>query len=74
MLGYDCKRTGGKAHWHGDHVKQLGNAGSMPNWPKQFAGLAAMAQRKGVKLLNASRETALTCIPRVQLEDALRDA
>ena len=30
LLGYDCQRTGGKAHWHGDHPKGLGNAGSMP--------------------------------------------
>jgi hypothetical protein len=26
MLGYDCQRTGGKTHSHGDHPPTLGNA------------------------------------------------
>lgn len=69
MLGYDCQRTGGKVHWHGDHPKGLGNAGAMPKWPQQFAKLkAAMA---GVEIINCSRETALTCFPRASLEDSL---
>ncbi len=72
MLGYDCQRTGGKAHWHGDHPKGLGNAGSINKWPGQFAKLkAAMA---GVEIINCSRETALRCFPRARLEDCLAEA
>lgn len=72
MLGYDCQRTGGKVHWHGDHPKGLGNAGSMPKWPQQFAKLkAAMA---GVEIINCSRETALTCFTRGDLETCLAEA
>lgn len=74
MLGYDCQRTDGKAHWHGDHVKTLGNAGSLPKWPANFAKLATHLQRMGVEVLNASRATALECFPRVSLEDALEHA
>lgn len=71
MVGYDCQRTGGRAHWHGDHVKELGNAGSMPKWPALFGKLAKDMRRQGVEVINATRETALTCFPRLPLEQAL---
>lgn len=71
LLGYDCQRTGGKTHWHGDHPKALGNARSMNNWPTQFKSLARYASAKGVPIENASRATALTFFPRVELARAL---
>lgn len=71
LLGYDCQKTGGKAHWHGDHPRSLGNAKSISNWPTQFRGVARYAKSKGVEVLNCSRSTALTCFPRASLEDAL---
>lgn len=70
MLGYDCQRTNGMAHWHGNHPKGLGNAGSLPKWPAQFAKLAD--ELDGTDVVNASRETALTIFPRVALEEALQ--
>lgn len=72
MLGFDCQKTGGRTHWHGDHPKALGNAISMPGWPKLFRKVAQFAEARRVPVLNASRETALTCFPRMALEDALR--
>lgn len=71
LLGYDCQKTGGKTHWHGDHPKPLGNAKSIPRWPGQFGMVAKYAKREGVPVVNATRATALTCFPRVALEDAL---
>lgn len=71
LLGYDCQKTGGKAHWHQDHPKGLGNARSMPNWPRKFKQVASFAESKRVPVWNSSRETALTCFPRVPLEQAL---
>jgi hypothetical protein len=71
MLGYDCQKTDGKAHWHGDHVAQLGNARSMPKWPENFAKLAAALKRAGVEVVNASRATALACFPLSTLEESL---
>lgn len=68
MLGYDCQRTGGKTHWHGDHPKTLGNARSIANWPQQFKSLA---RRCGGKVVNCSRVTALDCFPRMELSEAL---
>lgn len=69
LLGYDAQKTGGAAHWHEDHPAGLGNAGSVGKWPRQFAELAKSLA--GVEIINASRETALTCWPRMTLEEAL---
>ena len=75
LLGYDCQLTGGKAHWHGDHPaiadpkRRLGNAGSLPKWPAQFRELIRFVP--GTRIINCSRETALTVFPRARLEDVL---
>lgn len=69
MLGYDCQRTGGKAHWHGDHPAGLGNAGSLDKWPAQFRQLAQHLVRLDV--INCSRETALAVFPRRPLDEVL---
>lgn len=69
LLGYDCQTSGGKVHWHGNHPRGLGNAGSMPKWPAQFAKLSASLS--GVEVINCSRATALTVFPRSDLESEL---
>ena len=43
----------------------------MPGWPKLFAKVAKFAEARRVPVVNATRETALTCFPRVDLEAAL---
>lgn len=73
LLGYDCQKTGGKTHWHGDHPSGLGNARTMKNWPRYFSHVAKKAKDAGCPVLNASRSTALTCFPRVLLEDVLAE-
>ena len=69
LLGYDVQKTDGKAHWHGDHPPQLGNAGQIQRWHGRFAEQAADFGH--VQIINCSRQTALTCWPRMDLEDAL---
>lgn len=71
LLGYDCQKTGGRVHWHGDHPKGMSNAKSLAIWPKRFEAVAAHAKRNGVPVVNASRATALTCFPRGGLEGEL---
>lgn len=71
LLGFDCQKTGGRTHWHGDHPKTLGNARSISNWPRQFSMVAKFAKGKGVPVINCTRETALTCFPRVDLNASL---
>lgn len=69
LLGYDCQRSGGKAHWHPDHPVGMGNAGSINRWHEDFGKLAKILS--GVEVINATRETALKCWPRETLEKAL---
>ena len=71
LLGYDCQKTGGQTHWHGDHPPTLGNAGTMPNWAERIEGAGKYAASRGCEVVNATRETALTCFRRVELEEAL---
>lgn len=70
LLGYDMQRTGGKSHWHGDHKGGLPNLGpALATWPAKFEAIA----RQWPHVVNATRETALTCFPRVSLAEALID-
>lgn len=73
MLGYDCQKTGGKTHWHGDHPAALGNARSLDRWPLHFKNVARFAKEKRVEVINASRQTALTHFERSTLEEALAE-
>lgn len=67
LLGYDCSVAAG-THWHGDH-QQTKNPDALrcKAWLSQFAAL----DRKQAHIINCSRETALSCFPRMPLEQAL---
>lgn len=69
LLGYDCQKTGGQAHWHGDHPPSLGNAAQISRWHEKFAKQAKDLANH--RIINCSRVTALTCYPRMTLEEAL---
>lgn len=71
LLGFDCSFTGGQRHWHADHPAGMSNCMSIAAWPRHFKLVAQDAQKAGVEVLNASRETALRCFPRVDLAGAL---
>jgi hypothetical protein len=68
LLGYDCQLTDGKAHWHDDHVKGLGNANGINKWPQAFAEFAKTVD---IEVINATRQTALTCFKRMDLESVI---
>jgi hypothetical protein len=72
LLGYDCQKTNGQAHWHGDHPKQLGNANRIDAWVHKFAEFSE--KNKHIQIFNASRQTALTCFQRVDLDEAIDNA
>lgn len=75
LLGYDCKLgPGGLPHWHGKHPEPRSNCLSLPKWPEQFARLAKLCKARGFRVVNATRDTALDCFPRMTLEDALARA
>ncbi|MCY1346367.1 hypothetical protein D9M69_324510 [compost metagenome] len=67
LLGYDCSVRLG-THWHGDHQKTKNpDHRRCAEWLNQFGRLA----RNGAEVINCSRETVLTCFPRMSLEEAL---
>lgn len=69
LLGFDCQKTGGKSHWHGDHPPNLGNAAQIDRWHERFNQQAQDLAK--IKIINCSRETALRCWPRADLGDML---
>ena len=71
LLGFDFGRTHGRAHWHRDHPPGMGNGGSFAAWIAHMNVLAAELAAAGVEVINCSRYTALTCFPRMSIEEAL---
>lgn len=71
LVGYDAGFIDGRKHWHGDHPTELANADSIADWPRQFEMVAKDAAQQGIKIINASRHTRLTCFPRAELEAVL---
>lgn len=71
LLGYDCQKTHGQAHHHGDHPKGLGNADSIDTWPAIFGRVAK--DFKATRIVNCSSETALDVFDRGELEAELQE-
>jgi len=68
LIGYDCKYADdGKRHWHEDYPERMGNATTLSRWPYQFELVAKYARQHGVKVVNCSRSTALSCFERGDL-------
>lgn len=73
FLGLDCQAVAGESHWHGDHVKPLVNTTSaFPVFIRCFEDAAPKVAALGVEVINASPRSALTCFPRMTIEEALR--
>lgn len=67
LVGYDMQRTGGRNHWHPDH-RGAENCSLVATWPSLFERISGLFS---ARVVNASRETAVTCFPRERLEEAL---
>lgn len=73
LVGYDMQRTDGYSHHHGDHGGGLKNPedDQLDDWRGIFGTAARQLNEAGVEVVNASRQTALTCFPRVDLKDVI---
>lgn len=71
LLGYDMQSPG--QHWHAPHPAPLANfSRGMPELCRpKFGPLAHDLRARGVRVINASRQTALDCFERMALPDAL---
>jgi hypothetical protein len=72
LLGYDMKLSGGKTHWHGDHPGDLNRDLDVKTFAKNFPALADDLKAEGVEVFNVSRETALECFKKVDIENVLK--
>lgn len=68
LLGFDMQ--GG--HWHGQHGGDFPNP-DKSNFKQWIGWLDRYAKETMAEIINASRETAVHCFPRMSLEDALSD-
>ena len=72
LLGYDMQRgPNGESHHHGDHEGGLPNLGTMPEWGRRMVQLGADLRAQGVEVVNATRQTAITCFERQPIDKAL---
>lgn len=72
LTGFDMNRDNG-VHWHGAHEGLNNPDAKMLRRCANLLDHAAHGLReRGVEVLNASRETALTAYCRVRLEDVLK--
>jgi hypothetical protein len=69
LVGYDMQGE----HWHGRHPSGLNNPGALhfSEWRRGLDAAAPTLTALGIEVLNASRESALTQYPVVDLEDAI---
>ena len=69
ITGLDCAHTFGRRHCHDDHPEGMDNATPVKTWAERFPTIAEPLKAKGVRVVNCSRYTALTCFERMPLED-----
>lgn len=76
LLGYDMQPgEKGELHWHPNHEGLSNpNPKRLESWRGAFDSAAPVIAGRGVEVVNATRRTALTCFPRIDLEQALNDA
>lgn len=69
LLAYDMQPTGGKLHWFGDHPPKVRRGISFDLYRMAFVEVAPQLEAAGIPVINLSRETALTCFPRMRIEE-----
>jgi hypothetical protein len=62
---------GGRKHWHPDHPDGWENPrqGNLKHWREHLRRLGL--KFPDVEIINATRETALSCFPQMPLKEAL---
>lgn len=69
LLGYDMQRVGMLKHWYDDD-KTLARVSRSSNYRDWLRRMRRAAELIPVPVLNATRETAIDCFPRVTLKQA----
>lgn len=70
LLGYDMQALrDGPSHWFGEHPNKIRSP--YLKFLSTFPSLLEPLKQRNVSVMNATRETALECFPRVSLVEAL---
>jgi hypothetical protein len=73
LLGYDMQRgKKGRSHWFGEHPLPIRVSSDYGVFCAYFRSLATPLKALGIQVINCSRETALTCFPRMAIDEALQ--
>lgn len=71
--GLDMKcDAAGRDHWHGAHEGLSSPRFALPRFKAAFEHVAPQLAARGIEVINASRDTALKCFPRLSMTEALR--
>lgn len=76
LTGFDMQARGAQRHWHADHdAPGFSNpsAQNFEGWLKGFEAAAGVLRDRGVTVLNATRETAITCFKRQRMAACLTE-
>lgn len=72
LLGFDMQRTNDQPHFFGKHPyhgdKSTPSKDLLKDWVKKFKVLAKDLEAEQVEVINATRETALTCFKRLPID------
>ncbi len=75
LLGYDMKLGArGRTHFFGEHPSTLKSVSNYGTFCAYYRSLARPLRDLNVEVINCSRETALSCFPRMTLSQALHRA
>lgn len=69
LLGYDMQHDGVKSHWFGEHPNTV--KPPVHRWLRHYEFVARDAEKMGIEIINATKETALTCFQRKPLSSLL---
>lgn len=70
LLGYDMKAAAGRLHFFGDRA--YASTKHPPyEWLANFDSMVEPLRQRGVRVVNATRDTALTVFPQLPLDEAL---
>ena len=70
LVGFDMRAVDGQQHFFGNHPRPLNNPGMYPAFIENFK-IAARLLPPGIRIINATPDSALTCFPMQPLEDCL---
>jgi hypothetical protein len=72
LLGYDYGVIDGRHHYHDDHFWHEPGHQNWSDWAKRFDVVSTQCSELGIKIVNASRRSAIECFPKMSIEDALQ--